>query len=47
VRKPIYDKLKSLEMAESIAAKSKLAQKDVDEFSDKIKHLAARKFTKL
>ncbi|MCX6773864.1 MAG: hypothetical protein NTY68_02585 [Candidatus Micrarchaeota archaeon] len=45
-RKAIQERVNALELAESIASKSKLTQKDIDEFSGKMKHLAARRFVK-
>ena len=43
-RRSIVEKLESLRLAEKLAGKSKLTQKDVQEFSKKIKSLAAEKF---
>jgi hypothetical protein len=43
-RKAIVDKLKTLHIAEQLAQKSRLTQKDVDDFSKKIKSLAAKRF---
>ncbi|MBS3171598.1 hypothetical protein J4449_03235 [Candidatus Woesearchaeota archaeon] len=43
-RKAIIDRLETLKMAERIAHKSKLTQKDVEEFSKKIKSLATKRF---
>jgi len=42
-RKAIIDKLETLKLAESLAQKSKLTMKDVEEFSKKIKSSAARR----
>ena len=42
-RKAIIEKLESLHLAERLAQKSKLTQKDVDEFSKKIKSLATQR----
>ena len=43
-RKAIIQKLETLHLAESLAKKSKLSEKDVTEFSDKIKSLATKRF---
>lgn len=43
-RKAIVEKLEVLRMANKIASKSKLTEKDVKEFSDKIKKSATRRF---
>ena len=43
-RKAILDKLEILHLTERLAKKSKLTQKDVDEFSKKIKSAAAKRF---
>ncbi|HIH37706.1 hypothetical protein J4460_08500 [Candidatus Woesearchaeota archaeon] len=43
-RKAILQKIEALKMAEKLAEKSKLTQKDVDEFNKKIKSLAGKRF---
>lgn len=43
-RKAIVERLKTLKLAETLANKSKLTGKDVEEFSKKIKSLASRRF---
>lgn len=43
-RKAIIEKIDALKMAEKLADKSKLTQKDVDEFNKKIKTLAGKRF---
>lgn len=43
-RKAIAEKLEVLRMANKIASKSKLTEKDVKEFSDKIKESATKRF---
>ena len=43
-RKAIISRLETLKMAEKIVHKSKLTQKDVEEFSKKIKSLATKRF---
>lgn len=43
-RKAIVEKIEALKLAESLAGKSKLTQKDVDEFNKKIKSLAGKRF---
>ena len=43
-RKAIIERLETLKIAENIAKKSKLTQKDIDEFSKKIKSLATSRF---
>ena len=43
-RKAIVEKLETLRIAEKLANKSKLTQKDVEEFSLKIKSLATKRF---
>ena len=43
-RKAIIGKLETLRLAESLAKKSKLSEKDVKEFSKKIKSLATKRF---
>ena len=43
-RKAIVDKLETLRLAENLAKKSKLSEKDVKEFSKKIKSLATKRF---
>ena len=43
-RKAIIEKIEALKLAEALASKSKLTQKDVDEFSKKIKSLAGKRF---
>ncbi|MBS3168407.1 hypothetical protein J4216_04735 [Candidatus Woesearchaeota archaeon] len=46
-RKAIENKLKDLEMLEKLVSKSKLTQKDVEEFGRKIKQEAAKKFMQI
>ena len=43
-RKAIIEKLKTLELAERLAKKSKLTRKDVDDFNKKIKSSASKRF---
>jgi len=43
-RKAIIEKLETLKMAEKIANKSRLSEKDIKEFSKKIKSLATKRF---
>lgn len=43
-RKAIIEKIETLKMAEALAQKSKLTQKDVEEFNKRIKSLAGKKF---
>jgi 5'-deoxynucleotidase YfbR-like HD superfamily hydrolase len=43
-RRAIIDKLETLRLAESLAQKSKLTEKDVKEFGKKIKSLATKRF---
>jgi hypothetical protein len=43
-RRAIIEKVDALRLADTLAAKSKLTQKDVDEFSKKIKALGNRRF---
>ena len=43
-RKAIIAKLETLKMAEKIANKSRLTEKDVKEFSKKIKSLVTKRF---
>lgn len=43
-RKAIIEKLETLMMAEKLASKSKLTERDVEEFSKKLKRGAAKKF---
>ena len=43
-RKAIVEKIESLKLAEKLSQKSKLTQKDVNEFSKKIKSLAGKRF---
>ena len=43
-RKAILQKIEALKMAEKLAEKSKLTQKDVDDFNKKIKSLAGKRF---
>lgn len=43
-RKAIINKIEMLKMAEEIASKNKLTQKDIDEFSKKIKASASNRF---
>ncbi|MBI4149504.1 hypothetical protein HY491_03580 [Candidatus Woesearchaeota archaeon] len=45
-RKAIQERLETLLLAERLAQKSKLTQKDVDAFSKKIKSLAAQRFVR-
>lgn len=42
-RKAIIEKIEAMELVEKLAEKSKLTQKDVDEFSKKIKRLAGKR----
>ena len=43
-RKAIIERIDSLKMADKIAKKSKLTEKDVKEFTKKINSLAAKRF---
>ena len=43
-RKAIIEKIETLRLAESLVKKSKLAEKNVEEFSKKIKSEATRRF---
>jgi len=43
-RKAIVERIDILRLAESLAKKSKLSQRDVEEFSKKIKSNAAKRF---
>lgn len=43
-RKAIIDKLEALSLAERLAKKSRLTQRDVEEFSKKLKSRAASRF---
>ena len=43
-RKAIIERLGTLRMAEELAKKSKLTESDVEQFSRKIKSLAAKRF---
>ena len=43
-RKAIINRLETLRLAEGLAKKSKLTEKDVKEFSSKIKSLATKRF---
>lgn len=43
-RKAIIEKIETLKLAESLSGKSKLTQKDVDEFNKKVKSLASKRF---
>ncbi|MCX6706731.1 MAG: hypothetical protein NT001_01160 [Candidatus Woesearchaeota archaeon] len=43
-RRAIIEKLETLKLAEKLAGKSKLTEKDVKEFSRKIKSLGAKRF---
>ena len=43
-RKAIIERLETLKMAEKIASKSKLTEKDVEEFSRKLKRNARKRF---
>jgi len=43
-RKAIIEKIELLKMTESLAKKSKLTKKDIEEFSKKIKEKSANKF---
>jgi hypothetical protein len=45
-RKAIQEKLAALELADSLASKSKLTQEDINEFGKKINRIAARRFAK-
>ncbi|MBW2975990.1 hypothetical protein KY347_00935 [Candidatus Woesearchaeota archaeon] len=44
-RKAIVDRLETLQLAEKLAKKSKLTQKDVSDFSKKIKSAANKRFS--
>ena len=43
-RKAIIEKIEALRLVESLAKKSKLTEKDVEEFTKKIKSEATRRF---
>ncbi len=43
-RKAIIEKIEALKLAEKLAGKSKLTQKDIDDFNKKIKFLAGKRF---
>jgi hypothetical protein len=43
-RKAIIEKLETLELAETLAKKSQLTKKDVEDFNKKIKNLASKRF---
>ena len=43
-RRAIIEKLEALRLAESLAKKSKLTEKDIEEFSKRIKRGAAQRF---
>ena len=43
-RKAIIEKIELLKMTESLAKKSKLTKKDIEEFSKKIKEKSANRF---
>ena len=43
-RKAIIEKIEALKLAEKLAGKSKLTQKDVDDFNKKIKNLVGKRF---
>jgi hypothetical protein len=43
-RKAIIERIEALSLAEKLAQKSKLSEKDVQDFSKKIKSFAARRF---
>ena len=43
-RKAIIEKIETLKMAETLAKKSRLTQKDVEDFSRKIKSEATKRF---
>ncbi len=43
-RRAIVDKIETLKMAEKLASKSKLTEKDVEEFSRKLKRNATKRF---
>ncbi|MBI2151226.1 hypothetical protein HYU21_00690 [Candidatus Woesearchaeota archaeon] len=43
-RKAIVEKIETLKLAEKLAEKSKLTQKDVEDFSKKIRSLASKRF---
>ena len=45
-RKAIIEKLESLFLADKLAQKSKLTEKDVEEFSKKIKSAATQRFVR-
>lgn len=43
-RKAIVEKIEALKLAEALAGKSKLTQKDVNDFNKKVKSLAGKRF---
>ncbi|MEA2036481.1 MAG: hypothetical protein U9O94_03170 [Nanoarchaeota archaeon] len=43
-RKAIVGKLETLKIAEKLASKSKITQKDIDDFSKKVKSSATKRF---
>ena len=43
-RKAIVEKLETLNLAERLAKKSKLTKKDVEEFNEKIRGFASKRF---
>lgn len=43
-RRAIIERLETMKMAEKLASKSKLTEKDVEEFSRKLKRNATKKF---
>jgi hypothetical protein len=45
-RRAIVEKIEALRLAEELARKSRLTEKDVKEFSAKVKSLAAKRFAK-
>jgi len=45
-RRAIIEKIETLRLANKLASKSKLTEKDVNVFSNKIKSLAAKRFNK-
>jgi hypothetical protein len=45
-RRAIIEKIETMQFAEKLAQKSKLTQRDVDDFSKKIKSFATKRFHK-
>lgn len=43
-RKAIVEKIETLKLAETLSGKSRLTEKDVDEFNKKVKSLAGKRF---